>query len=468
MLGTVRVRATINAVAVMALAVGLASIALVALLHRSLQREIDDRATLRLHDVAALAERGQLPPTLAGVDEDGTVAQVVVSGRVVAQSAVVQGAVPLASFAPATSQVVVRTVGRAHIVGGAVYRVAAAAVSTPGGPAVVYVAASLEPVTDGIHALEALLAVVGPALVLIVGVMTWMLVGRTLDPVEDIRRQVAEISAADLARRVPEPGTGDEVHKLAQTMNEMLARLEDAADGQRRFVSDAAHELRSPLATIRTDLEVASTHPETTDVAALVQRLGRATARMSRLVEELLVLAPAEERGSSPRVDVDLDELVLRHLESLRATSALTVKAPRLDGARLTGDRDQLDRVVTNVLDNATRHATSSITITLSAESGVAELVIADDGPGVPRAERQRVFERFARVEGSRARLGGGAGLGLSIARRIVEDHGGTIELADAAPGTRAVIRLPLPSPSIPTEGDHHRELAQGEPVSGS
>jgi len=455
---TVRVRTALGAGAVIAVAVGLAATALVVLLHRSLLHNVDDRAVLRLRDVADLAERGQLPATLAGGDEDGTVAQVVAAGRVVAQSPVVRRPVPLADFVPAATGAVVRTVGRTPISDGTAYRVAAARVATPQGPAVVYVAASLEPVTDAIHSLELLLAAVGPALVLIVVAMTWLLVGRTLGPVEEIRRQVAEISALDLARRVPEPGTGDEIQRLAETMNAMLGRLAAAAGRQRRFVSDAAHELRGPLATIAAELDVAASHPDGTDWPAVVARLRAVTGRLGRLVEDLLVLATAEERGDRRRQEVDMEELVLRQLESLRATSPLAVDVPHLDAARVTGDRDQLERAVANVLDNARRHATSRVTVTLRVEDAAAELVVADDGPGVQAVDRERIFERFSRLDEARSRDRGGAGLGLSIARRIIENHAGSIRVAGTGPGTAMVIRLPLPDPDRPPAPDPLQE----------
>jgi signal transduction histidine kinase len=322
--------------------------------------------------------------------------------------------------------------------------VAATRIDTPRGPGIVYSAASLEPVTDSIHALEALLAVVVPSLVLLVGATTWLLVGRTLHPVEAMRRQVAEISATELSRRVPEPGTDDEINRLAETMNAMLARLEDAVQRQRVFVSDAAHELRSPLAAMRTELEVTAAHIDAADWPTVVDRLSADNRRMERLVEDLLVLATAEEQGTRPRGQVDLDEVVLRQLQPVRATSRLRLDLEGLGAARVVGDADQLERVVANLLDNAERHATSTITVALRTIDGTAELVVADDGPGVPVEQRRRIFERFARADEARDRRSGGAGLGLAIASRIVQLHGGSIEVGDAPRGTRMVVRLPL------------------------
>jgi signal transduction histidine kinase len=280
--------------------------------------------------------------------------------------------------------------------------------------------------------------------VLLVGATTWLLIGRTLDPVEAIRRQVTEISATELSRRVPEPGTGDEIQRLAETMNAMLGRLEGAVARQKAFVSDAAHELRSPLAAIQTELEVAAAHLDNGDWPAVIDRLAANNGRMERLVEDLLVLATAEEQRAAPRTDVDLDELVLRQLEPLRATSRLRLDLTGLSAARVRGDRDQLERVVANLVENARRHAATTVMVELHAANGTAELVVADDGPGIPPEHRTRIFERFARVDGARDRESGGAGLGLAIARRIVEGHGGSIGVGESAVGTRMVVRLPV------------------------
>jgi signal transduction histidine kinase len=372
------------------------------------------------------------------------VAQLVVNGHVVAQSPVVSGNQPLARFVPPPGRVIVRTVHHPPIRGGSTYRIVAARVDTPTGPGVVYAAASLEPVSDSIHSLLILLAFVVPGLVLLVGATTWWLIGRTLDPVEAIRRQVTEISATELSRRVPEPGTGDEIQRLAETMNAMLGRLEGAVARQKAFVSDAAHELRSPLAAIQTELEVAAAHLDNGDWPAVIDRLAANNGRMERLVEDLLVLATAEEQRAAPRTDVDLDELVLRQLEPLRATSRLRLDLTGLSAARVRGDRDQLERVVANLVENARRHAATTVTVELHAANGTAELVVADDGPGIPPEHRTRIFERFARVDGARDRESGGAGLGLAIARRIVEGHGGSIGVGESAVGTRMVVRLPV------------------------
>ena len=430
--------------AVMGAAILVAATALVVLLHRSLVQNVDARARQRLQDSAALAERGGLPAVLAGSDEDGTVAQLVVDGRVIAQSPIISGDRVLAHFGTPPGRIVVHTVDRPPIRDAAArYRVAATLVDTASGRGELYVAASLEPVDDSIHALELLLLGVGPLLVLSVGLTTAWSVGRSLEPVEGIRLQVDEITATALGRRVPEPGTGDEIDRLARTMNSMLDRLDEAVSRQRSFVSDAAHELRSPLAAIRAEIDVAVTHPDTADPQAVVERLSAGHRRLERLVEDLLVLATAEERGPRRRVDVDLDDLVLAQLQPLRTSSRVRLDVTGIAAGRVVGDPSQLERVVANLLDNAERYATTSVGVELHIRAGQVELVVSDDGPGIPVAQRERIFDRFARVGVARDRPSGGGGLGLAIARRIIEDHGGTIEVADASSGARMVVRLP-------------------------
>jgi signal transduction histidine kinase len=441
---TIRARTTLTAVSVIGIAVVGSAIALVVLLQRSLLGHVDTRASFRLQDVAILAERGQLPSALAGGDEDGTVAQVVVNGRVVAQSPVVTGSQPMAKFVPPDGAVALQTMHNLPIVGGGPYRVAAKRVITPDGPGVVYTAASTEPATDSIHALKVVLAFVVPGLVLLVGGITWRVVGRTLAPVESIRRQVAEISAKELSLRVPEPGTGDEIDKLAETMNVMLTRLEGSVARQRAFLSDAAHELRSPVAAMRAELDIAASHPEIGKWPDVVDRLGMSTRRLERLIEDLLVLATREERGVQHRAEVDLDEIVIRQTQPLRASSRLHVDLEGLNAARIWGDREQLERVVANLVDNAERHAATTIVVGLHVHDDSAEMVVQDDGPGIPAASRLRVFDRFSRLDEARDRPRGGAGLGLAIARRIVEDHNGSIEVANSNGGARVVVRLPV------------------------
>jgi signal transduction histidine kinase len=282
--------------------------------------------------------------------------------------------------------------------------------------------------------------------VLLVGAVTYVLAGRALRPVEDIRRRTATISGADLSARVPVPATGDEVALLAETMNEMLARLDASQRAQRAFVSDASHELRSPLATLRAEVEVAARHPEATDWASTAQDVRAETIRMQHLVDDLLTLAKADERGIRVRrEEVDLDDLAdaeVRRLRDLHGRQVRTEVTPM----RVNGDRAQLARAVRNLADNAARHAVSAVTVRVGpGPAGTAVLEICDDGPGIPPEQRTRVFDRFVRLDEGRDRSVGGSGLGLAIVREIVTAHGGTVTADQDDTLGGASFRITLP-----------------------
>jgi signal transduction histidine kinase len=284
-----------------------------------------------------------------------------------------------------------------------------------------------------------------PILLLLVGATTWVVVGRALRPVESIRAEVESIGAQDLHRRVPESSTPDEIGRLARTMNAMLGRLEDATDRQRRFVADASHELRSPLTGIRAQLEVDLAHPAAADWQTTEQDVLVDAIRLQRLVEDLLTLATSDASAldASSRELVDLDEIVLSEARRLRSRTPHQIDTTHVSGAQLAGNRDQLARAVRNLLDNAARHANSTVTATLAESERAITLVVADDGPGIPVEHQQRIFERFTRLDDARTRDNGGTGLGLAITQEVVIAHGGTIRV-DCAPGARFTVSFPL------------------------
>jgi signal transduction histidine kinase len=441
------IRATITATAlgVVGGALVVSAALMLGLQHRSMTDRIGDQARLRLAEVSETVADGPLPVSLAGQD-DGTVAQIVRDGVVLVQSPVIRTTQPLLPDVPAAGQVTARTVEEAPIGDDEhnSYRVVATRADTPSGPVVIFAAASLEPVNDGLRPLALILSAVVPVLMLVVGVTTWRLVGRTLRPVEAIRGQVSEISAAELDRRVPVPATEDEIGRLARTMNEMLDRLDTASRRQRAFVADASHELRSPLAAIRTKLEVELSRPRSDRWPAVVREWLDEQSRLERLVDDLLLLARLDERmvESAPEV-VDLDELVLREARDLDARGTVRVDVAHVGGGRVRGDSERLRRVVSNLLDNAERHAVSTIACELRGRDGCVEFVVHDDGPGIADDERHRIFERFVRLDEARDRHGGGTGLGLAIVRDIVTAHAGTVEAAATDRGARLVVRIP-------------------------
>lgn len=279
--------------------------------------------------------------------------------------------------------------------------------------------------------------------------------GRVLRPVESIRSRVAEISTSGHGERVPVPEGEDEIARLARTMNEMLARLDAARTAQVAFVGDASHELRSPLSTLSTMLELSSTSGTPVDVETVDDLLLPEVQRMRSMVEDLLLLAKNDERGMPLRLDdVDLDDIILSEAARLRglggaAGSPLAV-AVSVEPARLVGDPDALLRVVRNLVDNARRHAREQVTLGLTVDRSDpsaprAVVVVDDDGEGVPPGQRTTVFDRFARLDADRARGTGGSGLGLAIVAEITRSHGGSVRTEDApGGGARFVVELPV------------------------
>ena len=289
-----------------------------------------------------------------------------------------------------------------------------------------------------------LLAIAVPLLLLLVAVTTWLVVGRALRPVERIREEVDGITAERLHQRVPVPETADEIAALATTMNGMLDRLDAAATAQRRFVSDASHELRSPLATIRQHAELAQAHPEVTSIGELAEVVSEEGLRLQGIVESLLLLARLDEGASTRGEAVDLDDIALGEVRRLRAVG-LDVDGSGIAAARVHADARLLGQLVRNLADNAVRHSRGRVAIGVVPADGHVFVMIEDDGAGVPVEERERIFERFVRLDEARSRDAGGSGLGLAIARGIAVSVGGTLMVDDSRwGGARFVLALPV------------------------
>lgn len=318
-------------------------------------------------------------------------------------------------------------------------------VQTSAGRFTIIVGAGSASIESGILTTGLFLAVAAAVVTAAAAAAGYILVRRSLGPVEAIRTQVAAITAAGLQDRIPVPAQRDEIFRLAETMNSMLERIEAGNRAQRQFVGDASHELRSPLATIISALEVAEAHPSLLD-AQMTQRILLPEARRMRtMVDDLLLLARADEFGLTvPSMSVDLQELVAAEAARLRYTSPLTVLLSN-SPACVRGDRDALMRLIRNVLDNAVRHTNSLIEVAVHRCGATASVVIGDDGPGIPASDRARVFDRFVRLDSDRSRRGGGTGLGLAIAAEIAASHGGAIEISERdAGGALVTITLPV------------------------
>ncbi|WP_109211102.1 MULTISPECIES: HAMP domain-containing sensor histidine kinase [Microbacterium] len=305
-------------------------------------------------------------------------------------------------------------------------------------------AVSVEDDQSTLATVALLLSVAVVAVVGLVAAITWWVVGRALRPVARIRAEVDDITADRLDRRVAVPASGDEIAALAGTMNRMLDRLDASATAQRRFVSDASHELRSPLATIRQHAELAQLHPEATSVDDLAEVVHGEGLRMQELVDALLLLTRLDERAALHRESVDLDDLALAEVKRLRAGGPV-VDGSGIHAARVQGDARLLGQLVRNLADNAARHARSAVAIGVAERDGHVMLTVDDDGVGVPPEERERIFERFVRLDEARARDAGGSGLGLAIVRAIAEAEGGGVRVGDSPlGGARFEVVLPV------------------------
>jgi len=285
-----------------------------------------------------------------------------------------------------------------------------------------------------------------PLLLLLIAALTWLAMGRALRPVEAIRAEFAEITAHDLHRRVPDRRTGDEVSRLAATMNATLDQLQRAVGRLRTFTSDASHELRGPLTTLFTRLELAAARPATADWQPVAAESMRDVERLRQIVDDLLLLARLDaghvlHKDMYAVRDVVHDAIRDRDIE-LRDDS---------DGQSIRGSRTAMRRLITNLIDNATRYARSAVVIRLRRADDSLILEVTDDGPGIDAADRSRVFDRFVRLDEARTRIdGGGTGLGLAIAREIAAAHDGTLTAEEPEPGrtgARLVLTVPI---------DHH------------
>jgi signal transduction histidine kinase len=437
-----RARLTAVATAVVALALLAGTVLLLVALQRSLIAAVDEAARQRAHDVAALVDSGQLPnpiPVAAGTP----LVQVVDSNdRVVAASTGGDRlvAILLPDDVAAVRDGDIRTIDGARLGLSGELRV----VGEPAGrDQTVLVAMSLSEVESSLQVVRTAVIVGAPLLVAGFAIVCWLLVGSALRPVAALRRGAEEITTTRQAGRLPVPEADDEIRRLALTLNDMLARLERSSAQQRSFVADAAHELRSPLTAIRTQLEVARAHPAEADWGQVTADALTDVERLSRLVDDLLVLARVEESGARPPVGaVDLarvaDDVVARMVSqvALRRTGA--------DELIVRIDADAMARIVANLVDNAVRHATTAVTVDVrDGPGGGAVVSVADDGPGIPASQREQVFERFARLDDARSRDAGGTGLGLPIVRELARSQGGEVTLEDNGPGLRAVVHLP-------------------------
>ena len=314
----------------------------------------------------------------------------------------------------------------------------------------VLVASSLDAADRSVADLRRNLLIVGPLLTLIVATLAWLLTGWALRPVEDIRAEAESIRGSELHRRVPETGADDEIGRLASTFNSMLGRLEESQRAQQQFVSDASHELRSPLASIAAQLDVDAAHPGTADTAETAEVVRLHTQRMQAMIEDLLLLARADDAAITlPTALVDLDDVVTEVAHTIVVPDGITIDLAAVSGAQVRGHDVQIGRLITNLATNAVRHASSAVSIVVEERDSTVAVTVGDDGDGVDPEQHEAIFERFVRLDEARARDAGGSGLGLAISREIARFHGAQLTVGRSVLGGAAFTvefpKAPLP-----------------------
>jgi len=439
--GGVKARITIAAGLVVSAALVIGAIAMVVAIRSILTRDVRNATRLRADGVASALASGAGFETLVVAENDEQLVQILdAKGSVIASSPNVAGDKAVAQLRPGTSATI-RTPINDHDD----FMAVAFPAHVKGAAYTVIVAQALAHVGEVTGRVSQLLLLGLPLLLALLFFTIWKVVGRALAPVEAIRREVEAISSTELHRRVPEAGGDDEIARLALTMNRMLGRLDAAHARQRSFVSDASHELRSPVASIRQHAEVALAHPETTTTTDLAETVLAENLRLQRLVDDLLLLARVDEHTLQiNRRQLDLDDLVFDEAARLRETTAFKVDTKAVSAARVEADAMGIGRLLRNLVDNATHHANHCISFTLVKHNGSVVLTIDDDGPGIPVEDRGRVWERFVRLDTARARDEGGSGLGLAIVAELVAAHDGSVALGDSdLGGTRVAVTLP-------------------------
>ena len=437
----IRAKITAGVAGVIALSLVLASVGLLWALERNLNQQADDAISTQANDRAALLESGADPSSLVFTraresfvrieSESGTV---IASGglELVHIEAVEAGIVTTASAS------YVEHDGKLESED---VRVAARSVTTPDGSVLLLlVGAEHHTSSSTLSTTRSSLYIAIPLLVVASAAAAWVGVGRTLRPVESIRRDAARITGDQMHQRVPVTGAGDEIDDLAVTVNDMLDRLAEHDSKTRQFSADASHELKTPVANIKALLEVSDADGwETARDAAINE-----SDRLVHIVDDLLFVTAGAAKTAAEPTTVHLDDIVFDEAELLRTRHDIRIDVGRVSPADVQGEPLALRRAVRNLLDNAGRHASSTITVSLSSHAEAIELVIADDGDGIADEDRRRIFERFVRLDEARARSAGGTGLGLSIVHQIVDGHRGSISVGASESGG-AAFKVTLP-----------------------
>ncbi|MCW2756924.1 MAG: ATP-binding region, ATPase domain protein [Nocardioidaceae bacterium] len=433
-LARVRVRVTLAATLAALIVAFLGSVLFVRSLTANLETSLESSACTEIGVVAAQLKAGTTPDRAVLSSRQDVIVQLVGADGIV-----------IAVDHPRLQQALRTTTGisRGVRVGGMEDRYFVVAKRIKNGQLIV-VGRSQQQVEDARATTVTLLLISVPSGLALLMVAVWLAVGRALRPVETMRRAADTITSAHLDRRLAVPHGGDEIPRLARTLNEMLDRIDASQTRQRQFVSDASHELRSPLAAIRQLAEVARDYPDHEEPGALARDVLAEEQRMEELVGALLVLARIDDGAGPADEPVDLDDVVLTEARRMGGNDGPALDVSGVSAGQVVGSPVLLGQVVRNLLGNALRHARTRVTVTLRETDGRVVLTVDDDGNGVPAAERERVFERFVRLDESRTRDAGGSGLGLAIVRTVTTSLHGTVVVEEApGGGARFVVSLP-------------------------
>ena len=435
---SLRVRITLVSTLVVALALAAAGVALDAALRSSQLDAVDTALDTRAGDIESLLEGNALPSDLDVGRDD--IAQVIDSDDNIIAASSNASDEPLFLQQPDSDSFTARVAP----LGSEEYRFRIELDRGTG--STIIVGTELDQVDAVSDDTRNAFLLALPLLTVFVGAVVWIVIGRALHPVEAMRAEAADIGGNELHRRIPSPGTEDEIGSLATTMNQMLDRIEASNEAQARFVSDASHELRTPIAVIRHQLEIALREESPDVLRAVAVDVSEENLRMQRLVDDLLLLAQHDDRNdnlNSTSPLVDLDDIVLE--QALRSSATVKIDTSRVSAGQVRCSPDHLVQIVRNLLDNALRHASSSISFIVREQGAEVALHVDDDGEGIAPADRQRIFERFARTDEARARHHGGTGLGLAIVADLVHRYDGDVAVGDSPTlgGARFTVTLP-------------------------
>jgi signal transduction histidine kinase len=459
LVASVRVRVTATAMLAVVAALVVSAVVINVTLIRDRQQILMQTAGQDAREVVALNPLLTAPVDLpADSTIDSGLLQVMRDGRLIGASrglrhvpALWDPGDPLVSPGPGPGPVV----GNAKDV-----QIVSVPVETGGAKGNVVVLLSMEQFDHTVADVRELLELGIPILLVVVGIICWLIVGRALRPIERMRREVAGVATGGgglETLRVAEPGHDDEVGRLARTLNSMLDRMEASTQRERRFVSDASHELRTPIANIRTELEVALRHPRVTDWSQVASEVLDQNERMERLVAGLLLLARSDEgsliEAPEPTDLAVLAEAVVAEAPSGTGRPGSPVVVVSAQPAPIRVPAVYAERMLTNLVDNARRFASSRVEVTVetvrSGDGEKAVLTVSDDGPGVAPEDRQRIFERFVRLDEARDRGEGGFGLGLAIVADLSRFYGGSIRIEGDGQGAVFVLELPAADPRL-------------------